>query len=162
LPDRKKSVSIVAGVVISLLIYVFAGIYVSANSVRIHAQFPGHFYSGELLSCEIRNNAPLKFPFVNPFYTFRVVVTPESTNKAYACFEDISGERWNFTERVLDVGRIDSGEYKHVEFYLYPNGGNAYVRLEVYSSFIINSKVSSCWFYVVYQGNGKYTFYYPC
>lgn len=159
---RRTVLLVSFGTVISLLMYVYAGIHTYADSVGMRGKFPAGCHSGELLSYEVGNDAPLAFPFINPSYEFHVVLQPESTNNALVCFEDINGKRWNSTEHSVDVGAIGPGESKRVEFSLYPDKGNAYLRLELYLSFLTFSlRVAASWCYVEYQGNDTYVFGYP-
>jgi len=157
---RKPVLLALFGVIICLLTYVYVGIDTYARSVEIHGMFPGGFHSGELVSCEIRNEALLTFPFINPSYTLGVTVYPESAD-GFACYEDVSGTRWNFTERFVDLGTIDPGESKSVGLYLYPEGSGTYLRFELCLSFLmVNFRVALFDCYAGYRGNDTYVFGY--
>lgn len=160
--SRKPFLLALVGVVLSLMAYVYVAIDVYADSVDIHGISPGRIHSGEFASCEVRNEAPLTFPFISPSYTVRMVVQAESGNNAFGCFEDASGGRWNFTDRYVDLGAIGTGESRSVGFFLYPDGGGAYIRLELYLSFLgINWKVGLFSTYLMYRGNDTYVFMFP-
>ncbi len=157
---RKPVLVAIFAVIITLLTYVYAGVQIYANSIEIHGMLPGSFHSGELVSCEIENEASLVFPFINPSCTLGVAVYPDSTN-GFACYEDVGGKRWNFTERFVDLGTIGPKESRRVGFYLYPEGSGAYLRLELCLSFLmVNFRVALFECHAAYQENDTYVFGY--
>jgi hypothetical protein len=125
----------------------------------MNAISPGRISSGDFVSCEVENEASLAFPFINPFYTVRLVVQAESANNAFGCFEGLDGERWNFTDRYVELGPLGPGESRSVGFFLFPDEGSAYVRLELHLSFLgVSSMVDMFSSYLMYRGNDTYTF----
>ena len=148
--------------IIPILIYAGIETVLNASNVVIYDQFPSDlylnpYYPWQELSCQIRNNAPLTLPLVNPFYIFHVTIV-DSTNDAFAYFKGSGGKQQNCTEHSVDIGKIDPGEYEIVEFYLCPDEGNVTLQTEVYLSlWKIRFKVASTSYLVMYQGNHKYT-----
>ena len=115
---RKPVLLASVGLVALLLAYVYVGFRTCADSVRMNVISPGWIRSGDFVSCEVENEAFSAFPFVNPFYSVRLVVQAESANNAFGCFEDLDGERWNFTDRSVELGTLGPGESRSVGFFL--------------------------------------------
>lgn len=66
-------VTTLAGIIVAVVAYSLIGIYVNTSNVRIYDEFPEEFFCyptnpEEQLSCNVRNNAPMTLPFINPFY----------------------------------------------------------------------------------------------
>jgi len=149
-------------ILIGILIYIIAGILANVSTIRIYDEFPEMFVLGEIqskqsLTCDIRNNAPLTVPLINPFYLARITVeNPE--NDTFAYFIGTGGKDCNFTNYSLDLGRIDAGSSREFSFYLCLGYHNATFKVDIsYSFWIFSSVVSSSTYFVEYQGNCNYT-----
>lgn len=156
-----KVILTLVGLITVVAVYSVIGIYVNLKGVRIYDEFPEEFILRELdseqeLSCSIKNNAPLSLPFINPFYTSRIVIV-DSENNASAYFINAAGKTRNFTDYYLDLGRIDSGGSDELRFFLCPDEGNVTFRVDVRLSFGVRLHAASKTYFVGYDQNYNYT-----
>lgn len=151
------AVAVLAGI----SVYTVIGIYVNNSNVRIYDRFPEEFScypsNGEVkLSCQIRNNAPMSLPFINPFYATRIEIVDSESN-SFAYFEGVGHKARNFTEYSLDLGRIDSGDYEDFDFFLHPDQSNLTFTAKVFLNFgPLRLESASSVYAVEYQGDYKY------
>ena len=84
---------------------ILIGIYVNTSNVRIYDEFPEEVFCypsnpEEKLSCNIRNNAPMTLPYINPIYGVRIE-TVDSERDAFAYFISGGNKKRNFTDWTL-------------------------------------------------------------
>ena len=156
-----KVVFTLAVIVTTIVAYSLIGVCVYITGARIYDEFPDNFILGEPsseqeLECRINNNAPLSFPFINPFYAVRIAIV-DSENNASAYFVGVGDKKRNFTDYSLDVGMIEPGNSETFRFFFYPKEGNATFRVEVYLSFVTHILATSKMYSVEYHGNYNYT-----
>jgi len=154
----RKFVLVVVGIIATISVYVIIGICVNAQAVVIYDAFPEEFYCypqnpNEGLSCSIRNNAPISLPFINPFYSLHITIV-DSEKGEFAYFIGLGGKEQNFTNSRIDLGKIDPGNFKEIDFFLHTVEGNVTFRIDVYLYNRI--KVASSTYFVEYRGDYKY------
>lgn len=157
----KKFIMAAVVVLAGILVYSLIGIYVNTSNIRIYDEFPEEFFCyppnpEEELSCNIRNNAPMTPPFINPFYGVSIKIV-DSENDAFVYFIGIGNKKRNFTDWSLDLGRIDAGDSKKFNFFLHPDEGNVTFRIKVYLSFVFKFEAASATYFVEYHGDHRYT-----
>jgi len=158
----KKVILVIVSILTGILFYTAIGIWINIVSVRIYDEFPEWFtiyppISEIELKCSIYNNAPLTFPYINPFYVVCVTVI-EPKNGTFAFFKDIGGKKCNFTDYVIDLGRIDPGDSRRFSFFLHVYEGNITFRVETFLQFIsFKIPAISATYSIAYLGNYNYT-----
>jgi len=156
---KKPAIAAVIGILVGVIIYSLVGIFSYASNTIIYDEFPEEFYCQpsnpeETLTIRVRNNAPLTFPFLNPFYKLRVTI--EADNRAFVYFMGLGGKKRNFTDWVLDIGRIESGDYEDTDIYLHVDEGNLTLRVDVYLVFWVDIGATSATYLVEYEGDYRY------
>lgn len=110
-----------------------------------------------MLTCSVHNKASHSVPGFNPFYTLRVVVVDAEHNE-FAYFMGGGNKRLNFTNYVLDLGRIDSGSKDDVNLWFYFDKGNVTFRIDVsLTVYGFPFSASSRSYSVEYQHHDVYT-----
>lgn len=148
-------------ILIGMLIYAVLGGFANSTNVRIYDEFPSEISISvdnpeQQLGFSIHNNAPMTFPFIDPFYNVGITLTG-SENDTFAYFNN--GQVRNFTEYYVDLGKIDSGSSSNIEFWLHLGPHNVTFNIIVYYSFFFTFQVSSVKYLVAYTGNQTYYFW---
>jgi len=156
---KKPAIATLITIIVGIIIYSVIGILTYAGNTVIYDKFPEEFYCyppdhEQILTVRVRNNAPLTFPFLNPFYTLRVTI--EADNAAFAYFIGLGGKKRNFTDWYCDIGRIDSGSFDEVDIHLHADEGNLSLKVNVYLSFWVKIGAASATYLIEYAGDHKY------
>jgi len=155
---QKALITAIFSIIIGVIVYSILGVFTYTSNTVIYDKFPEQFNSDPLdhekLEFKVRNNAPLTFPLINPFYTLRCSV--EAENDAYVYFIGTGNKRRNFTDYFLDIGRINAGDFDETAIYLRPDKGNLTLRLDVYLRFWIDFRATSRVYTIEYLGDNEY------
>ena len=146
-------------IVIAVIVYPVLGIITYTNNTVVYDEFPDQFNfnpnsSQQSLGLRIGNNAPMTFPLINPFYILRCSV--EAENDAYVSFIAIGNKQTNFTDKHIDVGRINAGDFDDITILLHPDEGNLTLKVDVYLKFWMEVRATSNVYEIEYLGDYNY------